>query len=547
MTFNRILKIFIVIFIFTLLLAAWFYWRNIYSRGSLKLEILAPSEVELAQEIEYIVKYKNNSSVVLEEPKLVFEYPEGSILEEGQSFRQEMTLEDIYPGEENSVSFKARLLGRENEPKVTRASLSWQPKNLRARYESNTSQTAIIKFLPITFEFDFPSKIEAGRETTLRINYFSNASYPLSNLRIKVEYPPGFEFLGSTPKGLNQDEWEIGLLNKAEGGRIEIRGKLPSEVMSQKIFKAQLVSWQGDKSIVLKEVVKGLELIQPSIYISWQVNGSPQYVANVGDYLHYEIFFKNIGDTTLENLFLRASLEGGILDLDTVKSDSGQFQKDINTLIWDQTNLPQLRLLSSLEEGKVDFWVKLKTNLPADLKNPAARIQVDLSKVREGIITKVNSKISLSQRGFFSQDPFQNSGPIPPQVGSATTYTISWNVWSLYNDLRNAKVRTFLPPQTKLTGEFSPKESKLSFDAGSREVVWDIGDLFVGEPGKEIQFQVSFTPTSEQKGQTPDIISQTRLTVEDNWTEKTLETTASAINTTLLDDPSVTDQQGIVQ
>jgi hypothetical protein len=547
MTFNRILKIFIVIFIFTLLLAAWFYWRNIYSRGSLKLEILAPSEVELAQEVEYIVKYKNNSSVVLEEPKLVFEYPEGSILEEEQSFRQEMTLEDIYPGEEDSVSFKARLLGRENEPKVARASLSWQPKNLRARYESNTSQTAIIKFLPITFEFDFPSKIEAGRETTLRINYFSNASYPLSNLRIKIEYPPGFEFLGSTPKGLNQDEWEIGLLNKAEGGRIEIRGKLPSEVMSQKIFKAQLVSWQGDKSIVLKEVVKGLELIQPSIYISWQVNGSPQYVANVGDYLHYEVFFKNIGDTTLENLFLRVSPEGGILDLDTVKSDSGQFQKDINTLIWDQTNLPQLRLLSPLEEGKVDFWVKLKTNLPADLKNPAVRIQVDLSKVREDIITKVNSKISLSQRGFFNQDPFQNAGPIPPQVGSATTYTISWNVWSLYNDLRNVKVRTFLPPQTKLTGEFLPKESKLSFDAGSREVVWDVGDLSTGEPGKEIQFQVAFTPTSDQKGQTPDIISQARLTAEDSWTEKSLEVTASAINTTLPDDPSVTDQQGIIQ
>jgi len=547
MTLNRILKIFIVIFIFTLLLAAWFYWRNIYSRGSLKLEILAPSEVELAQEVEYIVKYKNNSSVVLEEPKLVFEYPEGSILEEGQSFRQEMTLEDIYPGEENSVSFKARLLGRENEPKVARASLSWQPKNLRARYESNTSQTAIIKFLPITFEFDFPSKVEVGRETILRINYFSNASYPLSNLRIKVEYPPGFEFLGSTPKGLNQDEWEVGLLNKAEGGRIEIRGKLPSEVMSQKIFKAQLVSWQGDKSIVLKEVVKGLELIQPSIYISWQVNGSPQYVANVGDYLHYEIFFKNIGDTTLENLFLRVSLGGGILDLDTVKSDSGQFQKDINTIIWDQTNLPQLRLLSSLEEGKVDFWVKLKTNLPTDLKNPAARIQVDLSKVREDIITKVNSKISLSQRGFFSQDPFQNSGPIPPQVGSSTTYTVSWDVWSLYNDLRNVKVKTFLPPQTKLTGEFLPKESKLSFDTGSREVVWDVGDLSTGEPGKEIQFQVAFTPTSDQKGQTPDIISQARLTAEDSWTEKSLEVTVPAVNTTLPDDPTVTDQQGIVQ
>jgi hypothetical protein len=286
-------------------------------------------------------------------------------------------------------------------------------------------------------------------------------------------------------------------------------------------------------------------LVQPSIYISWQINGSPQYTANVGDYLHYEIFFKNIGDNTLENLFLKASL-GGVLDLDTVKSDSGQFQKDIRTIIWDQTTLPQLQILSPLEEGKVDFWVKSKNNIPSEVRNPVASVQVDLSKVSEEIVTKVNSKLIISQKGYYSQGLFENIGPYPPQVGTTTTYNISWQAKSLYNDLKNTKVRATIPSQVKLTGEFIPKEAKLSFDPNSREIVWEIGDLFAGDSGSEIQFQIAFTPSLDQRGQTPDIISGARLTGEDSWTGKTLEVSSPAVNTTLPDDPTVSGQ-GVIQ
>jgi len=546
MALNNARRIFVILAILTIGLAIFFYWRNIYSRGKLKLEILAPDQVELAQEIEYIVKYKNNGSITLEEPRLIFEYPEGSILEEGKPQREELELEDIYPGQEKTVSFKTRLLGKENESKIAKAWLSYRPKNLSARFEAATTHTALIKFVPLTFEFDFPSKMEIGREINLRINYFSNAAFPLSNLRIKIDYPSGFQFLESKPEGINQDEWDIGLLNKAEGGRIEIRGKLEGEISSQKIFRAKLVSWQGEKGIILAEITKGLELIRPSIYISWQVNGSPQFIANPGDYLHYEIFFKNIGENPLENLFLRVVLEGEVFDFDSLKNDSGQFQKEIGTIFWDQTTLPQLKFFSPLEEGKVDFYVKLKNNFPENIRNPLAKIQVDLSRAREDIITKINSNVLVIQNGYFNQGPFQNTGSIPPRVNSTTTYTITWRAKSFYNDLRDVKVRAFLPEQSKLTGEILPKEAKFSFDPVSREIVWDIGDLIAGEQ-KEIQFQIAFTPSSDQRGQAPNIISQNKMTGEDSWTGKILEATASAVNTTLPDDPTIGEEQGIIQ
>ena len=105
--------------ILTFILAAtvfWYYRKNIYSKEILKLEVLGPEEVELAQEFEYTVRYKNNGNITLEEPKLIFEYPENSIVVEGEnssgnSLRQERKLDDIYPGQERTFSFKARLLG----------------------------------------------------------------------------------------------------------------------------------------------------------------------------------------------------------------------------------------------------------------------------------------------------------------------------------------------------------------------------------------------------------------------------------------------------
>jgi len=102
-----------------------------------------------------------------------------------------------------------------------------------------------------------------------------------------------------------------------------------------------------------------------------------------------------------------------------------------------------------------------------------------------------------------------------------------------------------------LTGKIFPEDSKLMFDSFSREIVWEIGDLEAGRgvlnPGPNLSFQISFIPSSYQKGQAPQLISQAKITGEDTWTQATLEATASSINTTLPDDPTITEAMGIVQ
>jgi len=548
------------IFISILLLAGvFFYWnfrKNVYSKEVLKLEILGPSEVTIGKEVEFIVKYKNNGNFRLEEPELIFEPPENS-LKDDQIAKREILKEEklgnaIYPGEENSFSFKLRIFGKEGETKVARATMSFRPKNLKARYSVSTSFSTRIASVPITFEFDLPSKIETAKEFSFRLDYFSNVDSPLTNLRVQVDYPQNFEFFSSTPRSIEKTEWEIPLLNKAEGGRIEIRGKISSEIGKVEIFRARFGILKENQFIVLKEIEKGVEIVKPSIFLRQEINGNPQYVAAPGEWLHYTIYFKNIGDEEMKNLFLISKLEGDAFDFQTIRSDLGECKPGDDSVIFDWRRVPKLQYLAPTDEGKVDFWIKLKDDL-GNVKNPILKNKVFISQVKEEFVTKISSKIEVVQRGYFQDEVFGNSGPLPPKVGQATTYTILWQVKNYYSDVKDVKVKAKLPNYVSLTGKIFPEEmaSKFSFDPESREIVWSLGDLERGRgifnPPLSIAFQISFVPTQDQIGQKPEIIGEVRISGEDTWTGKILESTFPAITTALPDDPAMQPEMGIVQ
>lgn len=554
-----IFLIVILIAIFSFLIF-WNWKRNIYSKEILKLEILAPGKVELAKEFEYVVKYKNNGKTRLEDVRLIFEYPNQAIVPDGSSYFQEIPLEDIYPGEEKINYFKARLLGKEGERLTAKARLSYRPKDLKAPNISTTTFTTTIESVPITFEFDLPTKIESGKKFITRLNYFSNIDYPLTDLRIKIVYPPGFEFIESIPRSIEKTEWEIPVLNKAQGGRVEISGRLFGEVGEPKFFNASLGIFKDGNFILLKETTKGSEIIKPSIYLRQEINKNPRYVALPGDWLHYEIYFKNIGNEALNNLFIVSKLEGEAFDFQTIKTDLGITSPGDNSIVFDWRDISKLRYLIPMEEGSVDFWVKVKDDL-GQMKNPVLKNKISISQIQgdqiqEEFVTKISSKLEIVQKGYFQDDIFGNSGPIPPKVGETTTYTIVWQAKNYYSLVKDIKVKAVLPERVKLTGKIFPEEesSKFSFDPKSREIVWSIGDLEAGKgvnsANISIAFQVALTPKESDRGHTPEIISEAKITGEDSWTEKILEATAESINTTLItlpDDETISEKEGRVQ
>jgi len=544
----KILKKLILIFLILFVLAFLIYKRTSFSKEVLRLEIIAPDELSFGQEVEYLVKYKNTGKFRLEDLRLYFECPKFSTAKEGKKTSGEVSLGDLYPGQEGNFSFFCVIYGKEGEKKEAKASISFRPKNLKSRFEVKTVSASILKKIPLTFEFDFPHKIEPEKEFKFYLNYYSGLEETISNLKISVDFPLNFQLISSS---LAQKEgyYEISSLGKGEGGKIEFLGKIIGEAGEEKNFKANLFSEINGELILLKETTKKIILEKPTIFLRQEINGKPDYVASPGEILHYEIYFKNIGETPLENLIWVSQLVGDAFDLSFVQSKTGFHKEGDNSIVFDPKDEPKLAFLLPMEEGKIEFWVKLKE----DFKNPLIKHRIFVGGVKEEFETKIKSKLEIDQKIVYQDEIFGNSGPLPPKVGETTTYTILWQVKNYYSDTKDVKVKATLPEFVSLTNKIFPEEEKdhFSFDPKSREINWFVGELKKGEGvnnrGPILAFQISFLPQKNQKGKIIQLISDAEISGQDVFTQQNLKSTFPALTTSSLIDQGFKQEMGVVE
>lgn len=526
-----------LIFIFFIALVvigvvAYLSWQSMsFSKEVLKLEILGPEKTTVGEDVEYVVKMKNNGNIRLESPEMVFNYPEGSIIGETENKVKVMNASalggDIYPGEERSFKFNARLLGKEKDTKVAKVSVSFQPKDLKTRSEVSTTFTTILGEIPLNLNIDIASKASTGKALTFRVNYSSNVAYPLEDLTCYVEFPDDFQFLYSQPKGMDNAQWDIAILNEGGAGKIEISGILNGQSMEQKVFKAKIGIWQNGNFILLKEVIRGVEIVAPALYITQKVNNSESYAASPGDQLHYEVTFRNVGDNALQDLVLITRLEGDQFDLSSIKTTEGKHQSGDNSIVWEAEKIPELKLLEVGQVGKVEFWVNVKpqwTMKSLNDKNPILKNKVTLGEARQDFLTKVNSVISAEQKIYSENKYFENSGPYPLESGQQTTLTVEWKAINYYNDVEKAKMVTALPESVAFVGETYPEGMEVTYDETTSEVACNIGSLPAGsgiiKDAKICAFQIAVKP--ELADETIILLGSAQLSGVDQWTNKTL-------------------------
>ncbi len=547
----NIFKILLYIILVLLVIILFIFWKGSFSRASVKMEILGPTDIVAGQETEFTVKFKNNSNVRLDQPRLTISFPAHSVVS-GELPR--VIVKDpeeigyVYPGEEKSYAIKARIFGAEGDLKDIEAMLTYQPKGLSARYPSKTKLTVFVKTAPISFEFDSQSKIEAGKTIKISLNYFSNIEYPLSNIGVEADYPENFEFQKSDPPGETNNTWKIDNLNKGAGGKIQIYGTLSGDIGAEKLFKAKLGFWHDGEFVVIKKAEFGIGLQEPSIEISQSVNGSSKYGANLGEKLNYIVRFRNVGAEAYENLFLAVRLRGDLFDLNSLEAEKGDMTTSSGTILWDGTKISELKILASGEEGEIRFFVNLKRDVPKDFSNPTLIDKVVIGPTQKEFITRINTRIEASQRAVIGDDIFLSEGPLPFRPGQKSLVTIFWDIKNYFNDVENVRIKSVLPDNAEFLGDVSPasEQDKFIFDSQSRELLWKAGDVAAqtgfNNKNKFIAFQLAITPEGGQKDTFPVLLQNTKLFGRDKWTEQDIE-----INVGNLDTSKLPEDQGRVQ
>ena len=169
-------------------------------------------------------------------------------------------------------------------------------------------------------------------------------------------------------------------------------------------------------------------------------------------------------------------------------------------------------------------------------------------QVRASLVktAKVATVVAFSASSLHSLGSLSNSGPIPPRVNQPTTYAVVWNVRNEGSAVAGGVVSATLPADYVSYTGLTSGTGSFSYNEVSHTVSWDTGDL-AQRASAQGAFQVSFTPSTSQKGTTPPLTGAASFSGYDRFAGVQVSAAADPVTTETEGDPGYVSANGVVQ
>jgi len=294
---------------------------------------------------------------------------------------------------------------------------------------------------------------------------------------------------------------------------------------------------QSEKTFLVLLIKAGMTLeVKPSTeqgnYADW------------GQAIAYDLTYTNDGDLQLENVVLTLQLDAetsagvsaGLIDWNNVSSADRGIIKD-STVVWSKSEVEALGLIKPGDTGSFKLSIPLVGSAPVkedadeQFSILAKLTAVDsahpddpsTSEVKE---TRIATAVDLVAEARYYSDSAVDigSGPLPPEVGSKTTYKIFWRITNAANDISDVVVTAKLPSGISWVGDaVISAGDPATYNPQTREVAWRINRIPAGAgvvfPQLEASFSVSVTPTEEQEGQGLVLLNTSTLVATDAYVD----------------------------
>jgi uncharacterized repeat protein (TIGR01451 family) len=548
--------------------AGFFGYTFLKRQSAVSLEITGPISVASAERVSFDVLYQNNSFSETQNNVLTVTMPDSFQIEAEPGMtvtgrRVEVKLDNVAASTGGKVTVMGKFFGGKGDKQNIEAVLRYSPKSSSSQFESKASHEVILATSPLLFEVSAPSEVASGQELDYVIEYENKSPETFRNVRVVAVYPDGFQYLSATvPPTSNDHEWFLPELKPSQNGKIVIHGVLSGEKDSTKIFKATIGMLQGDNTLFAYNTVeKKTQIVGSPLTISQKVNESIEAVVNPGDTLNYVVNYKNTSAVGMRDVVIAVSIDTRLLDISKLKLEQGSYDDKSKKIIWRASDIPELGLLAPGKGGGVSFSIPVAKDMkiePSEAKNLTIRSMAtidspDVKTVLQGnkiigsnlLLVKVGALVALSTTPYFGETAFPNTGPLPPVVGTETTYTLKTKVESTSNDLTQTKVVFVIPSGVVYKEKSSPGDETVKFNSRTNELIWEIGTL---SPRKEkvLEFQVGVTPNDSQVGQDIELVKKTVFSAKDSFTKKDITTERGSVMNNLNQDNTVANQSGAV-
>ena len=568
----------IIFFIFSVAISVYVFFGggNVVSTKNVDVNVIAPISVSAGDEFPMEITIANQNNTALEGVGILVEFPSGTrkfgnIQTELQRYRK--SLGEILAGQATTTKISAVLYGQQGDKKNINISIEYRVTNSNAVLAKSVIYEATIGSSPVTLSVNSPKEVNAGQEIEINIEMASNSVEVVKNLLFKSEYPYGFTFASATPvPAYDNNTWDLGDFRIGSKTSIKIRGKIDGQEGDQKTFKFAIGSQDPDneKSISVTYVnnAETISIQKPFVAVDLSLNGDSgnPYIGKAGKNVKADLNWTNNLSDAITDVKIEAKLSGSIFDSNSVSAGTGFWRSLDNTIVWDQSAEPAFSSIKPDQNGKTVFTFNMRP-MASDsgiIKNPqmtidlqvSGRNQADLSGQSSVISSlsrtiKLSSDLGLVSKILYSSGPFGNTGPVPPKIDQETTYTVVWTLTNTSNNLSNVKVYANLPSYVKWLGNVSPSTENVIYNQADGSVNWNVGDIKAGTgydgPGREMAFQISFTPSQSQVGSVPNLVNDASGSGTDKFTGTgIMSNIRSALTTSLINDSIYSSGSGIV-
>ncbi len=558
------------LFFFSLCVAiagAVLYFKLGVSDTNVNMVIQGPTSVAGGELATFTMTITNKDSKSLLNSVLIVEYPDGArdAADPTKTLtRERIPLGEIKSGEVVNRTIKTILYGSSGtRPEIT-AGLEYNLPESMSLFSRSESYSVTLAAAPVDVYVEMPKEINADQEITATVRIVSNAKTTLKNVAVRVDLPYGFAVKSTDPDpSQGSSFWRLGDLSSGAERTIKIMGTPQSDSNESEGISATVGTEDseeaGSLSIVYNTAFGAVSVAEPYLALSATLNGNigKSVIAPADKEVRGVISWKNSTDSTISSGVLTLELSGNVDPISVTAGNDGYYNSRNNTITWDKRVVEQLGSIEAGERGNVQFTFKPKalTRASATL-NPSAELSISFTGTRtaEGfsqqdissvIVRTVRfaTQVSFSADGYYSIGPIKNSGPIPPKLGTETTYTITWALVNPSNNVTSATVEAVLPISVEWKGATSPANESVTYNESTHTVTWDLQYLKsgVGVGGtapRTASFQVGINPSLSQVGEVPTLVLQSLFKGTDTFTGKPVTAERPAITTRIVKDPA---------
>jgi hypothetical protein len=568
---------FLIIFknlIFLVVLASaiyliYYYLNSQYlNKVEVDLEIIAPNKVMAGEDFSYQINYHNNSSVVLEDVNLEIIFPDSFVFLESSPdydiFRF-WSLDDLLPGQSAQVVVTGRLLNTLNSPNPVNARLNYMPANFSSKFSQETNANTIIDSLGFEISTNFFNTALVGQESVVNFSFVNFVDNKLDDLILSIDWPDNFSLISlNKTEELTDSSFlieEIGLnkwrlsdwLEESERLDFDLKFRVDEKINDKELISVNLFDQSVDKK---ERLVWGkkldFEIMESDLSLSLEINDDKNnQTINFGDKLNYSLIYHNKGQAVLKDLVLMVVIEGEMIEWESLESTQSPLLMD-SVLVWTKDQIPELANLDPDEQGNINFSLLVKDFQDDDFGqdlviNSWSQFSFglndgDIKKIEDNqsnfIEKRINSNLTINEeiRYFDDNNVPVGSGPLPPQTGQETSFRVYWTINNSLHELEDIKISLKLPDYIKWKDRLQANTGQLKYNEENNEMLWLIDAWPLSAYRLDAEFNLSLTPSLEDKDKILIISPGVRVEAKDVVTGGKIDYKSSAKTTKLEDD-----------